>query len=154
MPPCLHSTPVLGVDPAVLHGMARDSVNAYVQLIMCRMHGTEDEAHLYCAHAICGDTAPAVAHSMSLPPKRCLRLSTCRAVIGPHLTRVRCFPGQEVLDALEEGSPVRKKWVTGLGRDAAAAAPKTLRHLRCQLQGTAVVVQYWHQVTHTSFFAV
>ncbi|KAK9806555.1 hypothetical protein WJX73_000387 [Symbiochloris irregularis] len=58
---------------------------------------------------------------------------------------VRTMTGQQALEALEEGCMVRKKWVTRLGPDEARQAPRTRRHLRCQLQGSDVALLYQRQ---------
>lgn len=68
------------------------------------------------------------------------------AITAAHAVGSMCV-GQQALEALELGAPVRKKWVTHLTAEAARSATRTLRHLKCQLQGSAVTLQYWHQVS-------
>ncbi len=43
---------------------------------------------------------------------------------------------------------MRKKWVTRLSAEEAAAAAKTTRHVRCFVRGGKVTLRYLHQVTH------
>ncbi len=47
--------------------------------------------------------------------------------------------------ALEAGALMRKKWVTRLSAAEAAAAPRTMRHIRCCVQGSRVTLRYHHQ---------
>ncbi|CAL8470566.1 g10108 [Coccomyxa elongata] len=61
------------------------------------------------------------------------------------LSALKHMTGRQLLASLEAGTPVRKKWVTRLSAEEAAAAAKTTRHVRCFVRGGKVTLRYLHQ---------
>ncbi|BDA45839.1 hypothetical protein COCOBI_07-6260 [Coccomyxa sp. Obi] len=61
------------------------------------------------------------------------------------LAALKHMTGRQLLASLEAGTPVRKKWVTRLSAEEAAAAAKTTRHVRCFVRGGKVTLRYLHQ---------
>jgi hypothetical protein len=54
--------------------------------------------------------------------------------------------GKELLQSLEKGSAVRKKWVTHMRPAEIASASKTTRTVRCLVKDSNVCLRYSHQV--------
>ena len=54
--------------------------------------------------------------------------------------------GKQLLQSLEKGVAVRKKWVTHLKPADIAAAAKTTRTVRCVVRESKACLQYSHQV--------
>lgn len=69
----------------------------------------------------------------------------------PMMTCGCACAGRQLLQTLEVGAPVRKKWVTRLSAAEAAAAAKTTRHVRCFVRGGKVCLRYLHQVRGECF---
>ncbi|KAK9904234.1 hypothetical protein WJX75_007362 [Coccomyxa subellipsoidea] len=61
------------------------------------------------------------------------------------LASLKHMTGRQLLQTLEAGASVRKKWVTRLSAAEAAAAAKTTRHVRCFVRGGKVYLRYLHQ---------
>ena len=54
--------------------------------------------------------------------------------------------GRQLLQSLEKGSVVRKKWVTHMPAEEIASAAKTTRTVRCVVKDSKMCLQYAHQV--------
>ena len=54
--------------------------------------------------------------------------------------------GKQLLQSLEKGMAVRKKWVTHLKPADIAGAAKTTRTVRCVVRESKTCLQYSHQV--------
>ena len=54
--------------------------------------------------------------------------------------------GKQLLESLEKGAAVRKKWVTHMRPAEIASASKTTRTVRCLVKDSKVCLRYSHQV--------
>ena len=59
---------------------------------------------------------------------------------------VHLLAGKQLLQSLEKGSVVRKKWVTHMQPAEIASAAKTTRTVRCTVKDSKMCLQYAHQV--------
>ena len=67
---------------------------------------------------------------------------------GKESSQPRCLgcAGHDALHALQKGATLRKKWVSSTSAADAAQVPKTERLIRCRIEGSKVVLHYYHQV--------
>ena len=62
------------------------------------------------------------------------------------MTSISGCAGHDALHALQKGATLRKKWVSSTSAADAAQVPKTERLIRCRIEGSKVVLHYYHQV--------